>query len=42
MAVRLHRARRRLERALEVVAYDEPSPAVGSPASHRQISQETR
>jgi RNA polymerase sigma factor (sigma-70 family) len=42
MAVRLHRARRRLERALEVSADDEPRPAVGWPASHRQISQETR
>jgi RNA polymerase sigma factor (sigma-70 family) len=42
MAVRLHRARRRLERALEVVADDEPRPAVGWPASHRRISQEIR
>jgi RNA polymerase sigma-70 factor, ECF subfamily len=42
MAVRLHRARRRLERALEAVADDEPRPAAGWPASHRRISQETR
>jgi len=42
MAVRLHRARRRLERALEVVADDEPRLATDWPASHRRISQETR
>lgn len=42
MAVRLHRARRRLERALEVVADNEPAPAMGWPASQRRISQETR
>jgi len=42
MAVRLHRARRRLESALEVVADDEPRPATDWPASHRRISQETR
>jgi RNA polymerase sigma factor (sigma-70 family) len=42
MAVRLHRARRRLERALELVADDEPRPAIGWPASHRRIGQETR
>ena len=41
MAVRLHRARRRLERALDMVADDQPRPAAGRPASHR-ISQETR
>jgi RNA polymerase sigma-70 factor, ECF subfamily len=42
MAVRLHRARRRLESALAVVADDEPRPATDWPASHRRISQETR
>jgi RNA polymerase sigma-70 factor, ECF subfamily len=42
MAVRLHRARRRLERALEEMADDEPRPATGWPASHQRTSQETR
>ncbi|HUA43463.1 MAG TPA: sigma-70 family RNA polymerase sigma factor [Streptosporangiaceae bacterium] len=42
MAVRLHRARRRLERALQVVTDGEPKPATGWPAPHRRITQETR
>jgi RNA polymerase sigma-70 factor, ECF subfamily len=42
MAVRLHRARRRLERALAVVADDDPRTAMGWPASHPRISEETR
>lgn len=40
MAVRLHRARRRLERALGPA--EESWSASHRPASHQQISQETR
>jgi DNA-directed RNA polymerase specialized sigma24 family protein len=39
MAVRLHRARRRLERALGT-AFDLPGSAAGLPPSRHRISQE--